>query len=338
MRKEENQGWKENPALVSVIIPVYDTEPYLPGCLDSVLNQTYANMEVLCVDDCSLDRSYEILQHYQAQDPRVFVFRNHRNQGASGARNEALKHIRGKYVWFVDSDDTMEPGFLEFLVEKISVTNADAVVTRSLLMVSANGTRLFASPAFSKVPSDVLIDAKAYCADIPVFLYTKIFRSDIIRAHDLTFSTSLSTAEDNLFHYEYFAWADKVLVSSGPYYHYHRRRDSLTSDYAEVIKNSCLSCDAIYDYYEKEKLLDNQINLCGHLAFFLIETPELYDRYKRCFSKLVNHMNMYPDAYLKKEHDIVKALLASPDYEAFVKLPVYRVFKVFNAGIMKDNS
>ena len=94
---------KEQP-LISVIVPVYKVEKYLPACLDSLLAQTYQNFELLLVDDGSPDKCWEILQQYAAQDARVCIFRKE-NGGVSSARNFGLEQARGEYICFVDSDD-----------------------------------------------------------------------------------------------------------------------------------------------------------------------------------------------------------------------------------------
>ena len=113
--------------MISVIIPVYRVEAYLPQCLDSVLGQTYEDLEVLCVDDGSPDGSGAILDAYAARDARVRVFHTE-NRGVSEARNLALETAAGAYLAFVDSDDWLEPEMLETLQETILKEDADAAI------------------------------------------------------------------------------------------------------------------------------------------------------------------------------------------------------------------
>ena len=108
---------KEQP-LISVIVPVYKVEKYLPACLDSLLAQTYQNFELLLVDDGSPDKCWEILQQYAAQDARVCIFRKE-NGGVSSARNFGLEQARGEYICFVDSDDLVLPQYLEWLYDAL---------------------------------------------------------------------------------------------------------------------------------------------------------------------------------------------------------------------------
>ena len=102
--------------LISVIIPVYNSELYLKECLDSVINQTYKKIEIICVDDGSTDHSLDILNFYQKKDSRIKVF-TQENSGPSAARNKALDMAKGDYISFVDSDDFLKPDTYSTLIE-----------------------------------------------------------------------------------------------------------------------------------------------------------------------------------------------------------------------------
>ena len=90
--------------MISIIVPVYNVEAYLPQCLDSLINQTYQDLEIICVNDGSTDGSLEILQKYQSKDKRIKVV-SQKNQGLSGARNTGISQATGEWIMFVDSDD-----------------------------------------------------------------------------------------------------------------------------------------------------------------------------------------------------------------------------------------
>lgn len=117
---------REQP-LISVIVPVYNAERYLPECLDSLLVQTYQNFELLLVDDGSPDKCWEILQQYAAQDARVRIFRKE-NGGVSAARNFGLQQAKGEYIGFVDSDDFVAPQYLEWMYRALQQTNTELAV------------------------------------------------------------------------------------------------------------------------------------------------------------------------------------------------------------------
>lgn len=116
--------------LVSVIIPVYNVEQYLRQCLDSVVNQTLKDIEIICVNDSSTDNSLAILNEYAARDSRIKVI-TQPNGGAGAARNNGLSASTGKYLSFLDSDDFFEPDMLELAYEKAEEDKADFVVFQS---------------------------------------------------------------------------------------------------------------------------------------------------------------------------------------------------------------
>lgn len=111
---------------ISVIVPVYNVERYLSGCLDSILDQTFTDFEIICVDDGSPDNSIDILNLYADKDSRIKIIRQE-NQGLSVSRNNAIKVARGKYIFFVDSDDYIAPQTLEFMYRSASESESDII-------------------------------------------------------------------------------------------------------------------------------------------------------------------------------------------------------------------
>lgn len=112
---------------ISVIVPVYNTEKYLPRALDSILTQNFSDVELVCVDDCSTDSSLSILQEYKKNDGRVKLFRNEKNEGAGYTKNFGMKMATGKYLCVCDSDDYIVPGALAFLYEAAEKEAVDVV-------------------------------------------------------------------------------------------------------------------------------------------------------------------------------------------------------------------
>lgn len=112
--------------LVSVLIPVYNVAQYLPKCLDSIVNQTYQQLQVVVVDDGSSDNSLSIVKDYAAKYPFVEVY-HQENAGVAAARNNLLSHVKGDYILFVDSDDWLELDMIEFLISKIERYKVDVV-------------------------------------------------------------------------------------------------------------------------------------------------------------------------------------------------------------------
>ncbi len=114
---------------VSIIIPVYNVEKYIKECLDSVVNQTYKNLEIICVDDCGVDNSVKIAEGYAQKDNRVRIVHHDKNMGAGVARNTGIKNSNGEYIFFLDSDDYLNLDIIELMVKKQKETTADVVVS-----------------------------------------------------------------------------------------------------------------------------------------------------------------------------------------------------------------
>ncbi len=123
---------------ISVIVPVYNVEKYLPDCLDSLLSQSFQDIEILAVDDCSPDHSGEILDHYAAQDPRLKVFHLPENRHQGYGRNLGIDHASGKYIYMIDSDDMLEKDALQILFETAEKDALDCIMFDSRAIYENN--------------------------------------------------------------------------------------------------------------------------------------------------------------------------------------------------------
>lgn len=116
---------------ISIIIPIYNVEEYLSECLDSVVNQTYKNLEIICVNDCSTDNSLKILKNYARQDLRIRIIEHEKNKGLGPARNTGIDNANGDYIFFLDSDDYVKNDVIEKLYDKITETKSDLVFSQT---------------------------------------------------------------------------------------------------------------------------------------------------------------------------------------------------------------
>lgn len=189
---------------VSIIIPVYNTAKYLPRCLDSVLTQTYQNLEVILVDDGSTDNSGQIADTYAKQDKRIKVI-HQPNQGQSAARNVGLENATGKYISFVDSDDEIKPTFIEQLLSAYDDTTSISVCgihykrlrTHSAenVYISSFRSRRAKESVRAYILMLLATDGRLYSS------VNKLYRADIARK--LKFDTKLNFAEDTKFVLDY---------------------------------------------------------------------------------------------------------------------------------------
>lgn len=187
---------------VSIIVPVYKVEGYLEKCLDSILGQTYTDLQVIVVDDGSPDRCGEICDAYAQKDSRVLSLHKH-NGGVSSARNYGLKYVQGEYVTFCDSDDCYRPDWIEQLVNTMEETEADIAVG-GFTFVYEDGTPPSGNSRVQGVwdlPSDQ--DVFKYCFEMVMTekhgweIWDRMFRSELIRKHDIRFcETCGNYAED----------------------------------------------------------------------------------------------------------------------------------------------
>ena len=126
-------------ALVSVIIPVYNVEKYLEQCIDSVLNQTYNNLEIILIDDCSKDESFNICQNKAQIDNRIMVLQNKENKGLSFTRNRGIIHAKGKYIYFLDSDDYVQEDLFQSIIPFMEKNNLEMCYFSAQVFIDGEG-------------------------------------------------------------------------------------------------------------------------------------------------------------------------------------------------------
>jgi glycosyltransferase involved in cell wall biosynthesis len=131
--------------LLSVIVPVWNTARFLPECLDSLVNQTLRDIEIICVNDASTDESVQILERYAALDPRIRVFSQERNRGPGATRNLGINQAQGDYIGFVDSDDRISSNFYLNLYQAAVSHNADITITRCTVYDDSTTSTVFGS-------------------------------------------------------------------------------------------------------------------------------------------------------------------------------------------------
>ena len=204
---------------VSIIIPVYNVEPYLKRCLDSVIQQTLSDIEIICINDCSPDNCLAILREYAAKDPRVKVIDFMENKNAANARNAGLEVATGEYLGFVDPDDCIDLDFYEKLYNAAKSENADIV----------KGQR-----------QDITLGGKIIMKDLNkiikennnkmAFHYewsTAIYKAPLVYDNNINFPVECPKAQDIVFLTRCVVKAKKLILVDNTYYYYHRRAGSL---------------------------------------------------------------------------------------------------------------
>lgn len=223
---------------VSVIVPVYNVEKYLRQCLDSLVNQTLADIEIICINDGSTDGSLSILEEYASKDERIKVI-SQENQGQGVARNKGIELSSGEYIGFVDPDDWVEYGMFENLYKAAKVHNADLAEAMYSEYYEYSGmTKIRKSPV--KLPQDKTFDWKInkdYLFKSSILaVWNKIYKRNFIDRHNIKFSNA-KLAEDHMFTFKSKILAGKILFIDKPFYNYRVRRDSaVNSVSAEALR------------------------------------------------------------------------------------------------------
>lgn len=232
---------------ITIIVPVYNTELYLNKCIDSILNQTYKNIEVICVNDGSTDKSLEILEKYNDERLKIITIENH---GVSYARNLALENVTGDYIAFVDSDDNIKETYCEDLLNNIIKNNSD-------LSYCGHNTKNIGGKLLKQWTPEILqtntpIDDRLKITKFLV-VTKKLFKTSIIKENNIRFNIELHYAEDSLFLIQYLthcknvSGVDKILYTDmvnekslcrNPKYRLRRRieRDKSFKIIADIIK------------------------------------------------------------------------------------------------------
>ncbi|MGD1416410.1 glycosyltransferase family 2 protein [Bacillus stercoris] len=253
--------------LVSVVIPVYNAEKYLSTCIESVLNQTLRELEVIIVDDGSKDSSKKIIQEYASKDNRIVpIFQE--NQGVSIARNNALDKAKGDFIVFVDADDRVHEDAYESMLNAITHHGVDIVFSEVIWDYedkSKNFIKKFSidanQPIFrDKIKQVILVD----------FLYNgsyggvwnKMFKKSFIEDNNLRFPPNKSLGEDWIFCLEAFTHCDSTYYIDTPYYYYRQVNDgSLMRKYNPHLFESYIESNTLERYSKRWGIYDEKIQL-----------------------------------------------------------------------------
>lgn len=220
--------------MVSVIVPIYNVEKYLKRCIDSILNQTYKNLEIILIDDGSPDKCPEICDEYAQEDDRVIVIHKE-NGGVSSARNAGLDIAKGEYIGFVDPDDYINYDMYSTMVKKMELFECDAVIC-GFCQVSEKENKIIRKDSLeNKIVSVEECFKELFgfsgLAIKPV-VWNKLFKRDIIS--DLRFCEDIEISEDLLFCVEYLLNCDKIALLEGAFYNNFLRLGSATRSGAKA--------------------------------------------------------------------------------------------------------
>lgn len=263
--------------LISIIVPIFNEESYLEKCLNSIINQTYENLEIICVDDRSTDNSLEIIKKYEEKDARIKLIRQHENRGLSDARNLGIINASGKYVLFVDADDWISNETVESLYANAKSNNSDVVLFNSVENYPNKiRERIYTIPTENKDLNNYVFDFHEYPHLILRTFHvcwSKFYKKSFIDKHELRFKYKLF--EDVTFHVNVMLCANRISYLPKILYHYRKdNRFSLQNTKAKT-KESFIIFNIIDDIEE----IFNERDLNEKYSFSLFAVSELKNRF-----------------------------------------------------------
>lgn len=303
--KENNSQYK-----VSIIVPVYNAEKYLRECVNSLINQTYKNIEIILVNDGSSDNSLKICKEYEEHTNLRVITQE--NQGVSAARNKGLETSTGEYVMFVDSDDYIESNMVEEMIKK--VIKSDMVICEYNEKYQNNIIPI-------KIRSDLnKIDAKEAILltfdNAGGYLWNKIFKKETIIKNNFKFDSNIHMLEDQLFVIKYMSKISKITIIHKCLYNYRIRKTSAARNTNDKKYNSVIVA--------LQKILDifNELDIDN-----LIIKQKIIDYcYKDNNDLIVRNVNL---VFNQDINEIYKELMKSKKIKRVNKIKIF-IFKRCN--------
>ena len=260
--------------LVSVIVPIYNAQNNIVRCVESIRRQTYENLEILLLNDGSKDVSYPVCEMLSKADARIVLI-DKENSGVSATRNLGMRMARGKYLQFVDADDTLEPFATELLVQRAEDNNADLVIAAYNRIVPYKPKkeakldpllpnkkkqlteRLAKFQTFGFLPMGFMTKEEFACGLMqePASFYygvmwNKLYRADLVRAHtDVRCSEEMTWSEDLYFNLTYIRYAERFFALTAPIYNYYDNPGSAV--HLTKVRMAITARTALFSYYKE---------------------------------------------------------------------------------------
>lgn len=251
---------------VSVIVPVYNVEKYLEKCLNSLVNQTLENIEIIIVNDGTKDNSEEIIKKFMDKYPNKIIYLKKENGGLSDARNFGIPYAKGEYIAFLDSDDYVEKNIYKEMYDLAKKENSD-MVECDFIWEYPNKIREDIGQVYN--------GKKEMLEKVRVVAWNKLIKRSILEKTQIQFPKGLRY-EDVEFTYKLIPHLNKVSFLKKPYIHYIQRENSISNSQNERTKEIFTVLDNVIDYYKKNNFYDE----------YKDELEYIYARYLLCSSLL----------------------------------------------------
>ncbi len=300
--------------MISVIVPVYNVEKYLERCIDSILKQTYSDLEILLIDDGSSDNSGKICDEYAKKDNRIKVIHK-KNGGISDVRNVGIENAKGDYIGFVDSDDYIADDMFETLYKLSNENNADISIVSFYEMYNGKLIGVRDDKTLTKMDKQEALKELLIDTNIQSYMWNKLFKKELF--DNLRFPLG-KNFEDIATVLLIFERANKVVLLQDPKYYYLRRDDSIVGhrtnktylDYLEVVYDKYLYLKDKYPKIEVYNAYNYVINMIWvYTIICAFDLDEVFNNYDRDYNLLVEIMKKYGNEITDKLDYYNKAVL-----------------------------
>ncbi len=251
---------------VSIIVPVYNNEAVIGRCIESILNQTFEDFELIIINDGSNDESENIIKQYVEKDNRI-KFINNKNNGVSETRNIGIRNATGMYIQFIDGDDFINKSMIEYEVNLLEEKQADLVITGLYLDIEKNGVidrkiqtfNYYEGTDKKNIALSVLNRLDGTYINSPI---NKLYKSNIIKENKLFMDKEISLGEDFIFNLKYLKHCKSVIFSDEVYYHYWMKTDNnLTFRFREdKLDLMYLMYKIAVEYFKESGLIEKDYN------------------------------------------------------------------------------
>ena len=308
--------------LISIIIPIYNLENYLTECLESVINQTYKDIEIICVNDSSTDNSLNILNEYAKKDNRIKII-NQEHSGPGAARNTGIKNSKGEYILFVDGDDWIENNLAELAYNKISKCNADIVIYAHNNIEKNKSTPHQFALEFLKYYENKEIILEDLVT-INHCIWDRMFRKNFLTDNNILFPAEITQNEDGIFNLVCLYHNPTYCCLPFALYNYRTdRKNSIMSKSLHIVNNNILACqylmstDIFINGEENFKII--VLNKFLQNILYHIEQKK-YESYKLLYilqlNKFIKYLSKHLDIEFLKKTDylMIKKKYATAKY------------------------
>lgn len=302
---------------VSIIIPIYNVEKYLVRCLDSVINQTYRNLEIVLVNDCGTDNSWSIAQEYATQDSRIILIDNDRNHGLMKARESGFNQAKGKFIMFVDSDDTLPLDAVEVLVNKQQEDDADIVAGDFKILNNGLESKIWHNK-LSQGNNKVSLLFSLLSDEFSHTLWGKLFKQSLIKDYPYEVFENFTMSEDACLMYQIADNCKRVSILSKIVYEYQVNDGSCTT---KRLTPHQLECIAITN--EIRAKVCAKYKELRRLAYVRISNS-LYDKIIKGYHKDSNLLSIIEQHNLTDYINPFKMFLQLP-LKQFLRLMALRI-------------